>query len=107
MIDEISESLQEKALNAINGIAGILTESIHDPYSILVYTEDTGLLEAVGIAELPLRYPCTGRNALWNFESFGRVVAEKALCFRKQTGTVCLGVPHGNIPFRVFTICER
>ena len=80
----------------MNDTAGILTESTHDPHTKLVYTE-----------ELPLRFPLQGRLARWNFESLGRVLAEKALCFRKQTGTVCLGVPHGNIPFRVFTVCER
>jgi hypothetical protein len=107
MIDQISESLQEKALNAINDTPGILLASLNNPYSVLVYTEETNSVERVDISELPLRYPCTGRNARWNFENLGRVLAEKALCFRKQTGTVCLGVNRGNIPFRVFTVCER
>lgn len=93
MIDGISERLEEQALNAINDIPGILTESIRDPYSILVYTEDTDLLEVVETHELPLRYPCSGRNALWNFESFGRVVADKALLYRKNGGTICLAIP--------------
>ena len=104
MIDTISEALHAKAINAINDIPGILTESIRDPYSILVYTEDTDLLEVVETHELPLRFPCSGRNALWNFESFGRVVADKALLYRRNGGTICIGIPLGPVPYRILTV---
>jgi hypothetical protein len=107
MIDTVTEALQAKALKAINDTPGILTGSIRDPYTILVYTEERDNLETVALNELPLRFPLQGRLARWNFDNLGRVIAEKALCFRKKTGTVCLGVPRGNFPFRVFTVCEQ
>jgi hypothetical protein len=107
MIDTISEALHAKAINAINDTPGILLASTNDPYSVLVYTEDTDIVERVGIHELPLKYPCSGRNARWNFESFGRLAAEKALLYRRNGGAICLAIPRGPIPYRIFTVCEQ
>jgi len=106
MNDTITEELQAKALNALDANPGILQASTNAPYSILVYTEETNQLEAVELQELPLLYPCSGRSARWNFESFGRVVVDKALLHRKRAGTLCIAISSKPFPYRVFTVYE-
>ena len=106
MHDEITEGLQVEALNAIESTPGILLGSSTNPYSVLVYTKDSDTVERIEIQELRLRYPCSGRNARWNHESFSKAIAQKAILYRKNGGILCIGIPHGPFPYPLFTVYE-
>jgi len=119
----LMDDLQDRLLFALDGRYRELRQDNHvTPNEILVFTEETGIVESVDLMDLPLKYPC-GPSESWSLEDLGAVVRDKASLYRRSLvaheisdedpeaeptcGTVVLIITTNYRPYQRLTILSR
>jgi len=114
---------EEQLLSQLDGPYRELRQDNHvDPFAILVFDVASSTVEAVDLADLPLKYP-VGPGERWGYSDLGAVVKEKALLYRQSVigteisdedpeaeptvGTVVLVVTDGASPYHWLTVKSR
>ena len=117
------DELEDRLLFALDGKYRELRQDNHvTANEILVFDAATGIVEAVDLMNLPLKYPC-GPGERWSLEDLGAVVKDKALLYRRSMvaheindedpeaeptcGTVVLVITTDYRPYQRLTILSR
>ncbi len=117
------ETWEDQLLFALDGKYRELKQDNHvDPFAVLVYDVVSKTVEAVDLADLPLKHP-VGPGERWGYSDLGAVVNEKALLFRQSViateisdedpdakptvGTVVLVVTESDAPYHWITVKSR